>query len=146
MNFAAKTEDTMNIKNCRVCGRIYNYVSGPNTCPACRESLEAKFQEVKEYIREHKGAGIAQVAEACEVDAAQIRQWLREDRLEVTEDSPLYLTCETCGAPIRSGRFCEKCKNSVTRDLNDVLKAGRPQQPTLQKKNKEDGAKMRFLK
>lgn len=145
MNFAAKTEDTMNIKNCRVCGRIYNYVSGPNTCPACRESLEAKFQEVKEYIREHKGVGIPQVAEACDVDAAQIRQWLKDERLEVTEDSALYLTCESCGAAIRSGRFCEKCKNNMTQDLKNVLNTGRPQ-PAPKKETKEDGAKMRFLK
>lgn len=145
MNFAAKTEDTMNIKNCRVCGRIYNYVSGPNTCPACRESLEAKFQEVKEYIREHKGVGITQVAEACDVEPAQIRQWLKDERLEVTEDSALYLTCESCGAAIRSGRFCEKCKNNVTQDLKNILSTGRPK-PEPKKETKDDGAKMRFLK
>ncbi len=135
----------MNIRNCKVCGRIFNYVSGPVTCPGCRESLEAKFQEVKEYIREHKGAGIAQVAEACDVEAAQIRQWLKDERLEVTEDSALYLTCESCGAAIRSGRFCEKCKGNMTRDLNDLLGANKPK-PAPRKQNKEDGAKMRFLK
>lgn len=136
----------MNIKNCRVCGRIYNYMAGPNVCPACRESQEAKFQEVKEYIREHKGASIPQVAEACDVDAAQIRQWLREERLEVTEDSALYLTCESCGAAIRSGRFCEKCKGSMTQDFKQILKSNQPE-PVRQKPNKDDaGAKMRFLK
>ncbi len=146
MNFAAKTEDTMNIRNCRVCGRIFNYVSGPSTCQICRESLEAKFQEVKDYIREHKGVGIMEVSEACDVDPAQIRQWLREERLEVTEDSAMYLTCESCGEPIRSGRFCEKCKNNMTQDLKNVLKTGRPQ-PAPKKESKEDaGAKMRFLK
>ena len=145
MNYAAKTDDTMYIINCRVCGKIFNYVSGPSTCPACRESLEAKFQEVKEYIREHKGVGITQVAEACEVEPAQIRQWLKDDRLEVTEDSALYLTCESCGAAIRSGRFCEKCKNNVTQDLKNILNTGRPK-PAPKKETKEDGAKMRFLK
>lgn len=136
----------MNIRNCRICGRIFNYVSGPTTCPACRDSLEAKFQEVKEYIRKHKGAGIAEVAEECEVDAGQIRQWLREERLEIAEDSPMYLNCESCGAPIRCGKFCEKCKGNMTRDLKDVLNAGKPK-PVVKKENKEDaGAKMRFLK
>lgn len=136
----------MNIRNCRVCGRIFNYVSGPSTCQVCRESLEAKFQEVKDYIREHKGVGIMEVSEACDVDPAQIRQWLREERLEVTEDSAMYLTCESCGEPIRSGRFCEKCKNNMTQDLKNVLKTGRPQ-PAPKKESKEDaGAKMRFLK
>ena len=77
----------MNIKNCRNCGKMFNYITGPAICPNCREAVEAKFQEVKEYIREHKGVGIAEVSEACSVDPGQIRQWLRDDRLEVTEDS-----------------------------------------------------------
>lgn len=134
----------MNIRNCRNCGRIFNYVAGSVICPACRESMEAKFQEVKEYIREHKGVGIAQVAEACDVEASQIRQWLREERLEVTEDSAMFLNCDNCGAPIRCGKFCDKCKASMTKGFNEVLSASQPA-PTQPTKKKEDGAKMRFL-
>lgn len=135
----------MNIKNCRVCGRIFNYIAGAVICPACRESQEAKFQEVKEYVREHKGAGIAEVAEACDVEPAQIRQWLREERLEVTEDSAVFLNCEFCGAPIRCGRFCEKCKGSMKKELQSVIPQQRPAQP-LQHKNSDDAnPKMRFL-
>ncbi len=136
----------MNIKNCRICGRIFNYVAGTVVCPGCRETMEAKFQEVKEYVREHKGASIPQVAEACDVEQAQIRQWLREDRLEVTEDSALFLNCEVCGAPIRSGRFCDKCKNGMTRNFNNVIKNSKPTPAPAPDKSKEDaGAKMRFL-
>lgn len=137
----------MNIRNCRVCGRIFNYLSGPPVCQVCRENLEAKFQEVKEYIREHRGVGISEVAEACDVDPAQIRQWLKDDRLEVTEDSAIFLNCESCGAPIRSGKFCEKCKNNMTKGFGDVLKASRPEPESKpQKSGSDDGARMRFLK
>ncbi len=136
----------MNIRNCRSCGRIFNYLSGPPICPACRESQEAKFQEVKEYIRAHKGVGIAEVSEACDVEPAQIRQWLREDRLEVTEDSPMFLNCESCGEPIRSGKFCERCKNKMTKGFNDALKTGH-HEPEKPEKHDSDGhgARMRFL-
>lgn len=136
----------MNIRNCKMCGRIFNYVAGPVLCPGCKDSLEAKFQEVKEYVREHKGAGIAEVAEACDVEAAQIRQWLREERLEVTEDSAIFLSCESCGAPIRCGRFCEKCKMEVTKGFKDVVRANRAAvETTPAPKRKDDPAKMRFL-
>lgn len=138
----------MNIKNCRICGRIYNYIAGPNVCPACRDSMEAKFQEVKDYIREHKGASIQEVSEACEVDAQQIRQWLRDDRLEVTEDSAIYLSCENCGALIRSGRFCEKCKNDVTRGFNDMARADRAAEEAKRReamRQPDHENKMRFL-
>ena len=136
----------MNIRNCRSCGRIFNYVSGPPICQACRDNLEAKFQEVKEYIREHRGVGMSEVAEACEVDPGQIRQWLREERLEMTEDSTMHLNCESCGAPIRSGKFCEKCKQNMSKDFNDVLRSNRPAPEPAKKKSSDDSAKMRFLK
>lgn len=67
----------MNVRNCKKCGRIFNYVSGMPICPSCREDMEKKFQEVKDYIREHKEAGITEVAEACEVEVRQIKQGKR---------------------------------------------------------------------
>lgn len=138
-------EDFMNVRNCRNCGSIFNYVSGPVTCPSCREKLEEKFQEVKEYIRGNKGAGIAEVAEACEVDPGQIRQWLREERLELSAESAIQLACESCGKAIRSGKFCEKCNANMTRNLQDILNAGK-KTPPKPAKNSSDSAKMRFLK
>ena len=135
----------MNVRNCRNCGCIFNYVTGPVICPACREKLEEKFQEVKEYIRDNKGAGIPEVAEACDVEVAQIRQWLREGRLGLTEDAQMYLSCETCGKPIRSGRFCEKCTLNMSRGFQEVLNAGKDTSPR-QAKNDGEGPKMRYLK
>ena len=136
----------MEVRNCRKCGRIFNYVAGMPICPMCREKTEAKFQEVKEYIRENKGVGIMEVSEACDVDAAQIRQWLREERLEVTEDSAIYLNCESCGAPIRTGRFCDKCKNEVTKGFKDIVSTNRAATETQQNKNDSArDARMRFL-
>lgn len=95
----------MNIRNCRMCGHIFNYVAGPILCPHCREKMEAKFQEVKEYIRANPGVGIQDVAENCDVEPSQIQQWLREERLELTEGSAIYLQCEKCGAPTAAEDF-----------------------------------------
>ena len=134
----------MNIRNCKVCGRIFNYVSGPVLCQACRESLEGKFQEVKEYIRSHPGVGISAVSKACDVDPAQIRQWLRDERLEVTEDSPIFLTCEICGASIRSGRYCDKCKFDMTKGFKKIIESNKPK-PLKKEPVDHDNARMRFL-
>ena len=73
----------MNVRNCRKCGNLFNYVSGPPICMACREKLEEKFQEVKKYIQDNGHAGIQQVAEACDVSTNQIHLWLREERLDM---------------------------------------------------------------
>ena len=129
-----------------MCGRIFNYMAGAILCQGCREKMEEKFQEVKEYIRQHPGVGIPEVSEACDVEPSQIRQWLREERLEVTENSAIFLNCEGCGAPIRCGRYCEKCKNSVVSGLKTVLNENRPKDiPKPQTGNDRDNPRMRFL-
>lgn len=94
----------MNVRNCRKCGKIFNHIGGMPICPACKEKLEEKFQQVKKYIRENKMADIKEVAEQCEVEVGQIQQWIREERLEFTEDSPVKIPCENCGEMIRSGK------------------------------------------
>lgn len=134
----------MNVRNCRNCGRIFNYMMGPIICPACRDEMEKKFHEVKEYIREHKGAGIQQVSEECDVSTSQIHQWLREERLELAENSVITLQCETCGAPISSGRYCEKCKREVASGFREVLNGAKGPQMEETKPSR-DNPKMRYL-
>ncbi len=135
----------MNVKNCKKCGRIYNYVVGVNLCPSCREGLETKFQEVKSYIQEHRGAGIQELSETCDVEVGQIQQWIREERLVFSEDSPISIGCETCGTMIKTGRFCQKCKNELTNNLNGAMR--KPVADTQPQTNKEEKAapRMRFL-
>lgn len=107
----------MNVRNCRKCGKMFNYVLGPMICPRCKEELEDKFQEVKTFVQDHPGTDIAEVSEQCDVEPGQIRQWIREERLQFAEDSAIMIACESCGTMIRSGRLCEKCKNQLGKDL-----------------------------
>lgn len=135
----------MNVRNCKKCGRIFNYVAGGILCQPCREAMEVKFQEVKEYVRANPGVGIPEVSAACDVEPSQIQQWLREERLEVTESSAIYLNCEGCGASIRSGRYCDKCKTTMTNGFRSVLNASKPKEQPKPAGRDKDNPKMRFL-
>lgn len=133
----------MNVRNCRKCGRIFNYVAGPHICPACREAQEADFQRVKAYIVDNPKSTIKQVAEDCEVEVAQIHQWLREERLSLTEGSGIVLQCESCGAPITCGKYCDECRRKLSTGLSNAV---RTQQAAPEpEKRKRDSDKMRFL-
>jgi methionyl-tRNA synthetase len=44
------------------------------------------------------------------VERKQIEQWVREERLVFSDESPIKLYCEKCGKYITTGRFCEQCK------------------------------------
>jgi len=118
---------------------------GPIICQQCKEGLEEKFQEVKKYVYEHPGCGISEVSEECEVEAKQIKQWLREERLQFSEDSTVMLNCETCGAPIRSGRFCEKCKNSMVQTLGNTYKKEMPKEEPKKKNDNHEKPRMHYL-
>lgn len=132
----------MDVRTCRKCGRLFNYLSGPPVCSACRDEMEKKFTTVKEYIRENPGASMKEIAEENDVPQQQLQQWVREERLEFTEDSPIQMSCEKCGTRIRTGRFCEACKSKMADDLNNAF---RKEEPKPVEKPKKDGNHMRFL-
>ena len=135
----------MDVRACKSCGKLFNYLSGPPICVACKDELEKKFQEVKEYIRENKGASMQQIADDNDVPIKQLQQWIREERLEFTEESPIQIACESCGALIRTGRFCEKCKDNMASGLTKAFRKETPP-PAPKKKPGGDGNHMRFLK
>ena len=111
----------MDVRACKKCGRLFNYISGPNICAACKDELEKKFAEVKEYIRENPRASMKEICEDNDVPNSQIQQWVREERLEFTEDSPIQTTCDNCGKKIQTGRFCEDCKKKMANGLSDAF-------------------------
>lgn len=135
----------MDVRNCRQCGRLFNYIGGPQVCPACKDKLEDKFQEVKEFIRDNPRASIQEVSEENDVSVQQIRQWVREERLEFSADSPVGIECEKCGASIRTGRFCEACKNNVADAFRQSIAPPPPKVDLSAKKKDKDKEHMRFL-
>ena len=135
----------MGVSNCARCGRIFNYVAGQRICEGCRKELEKDFQKVKEYIRNNPNKGIREVSEECEVSEKQIKSWVREERLEFSKGAGV-LNCESCGAPISTGRFCDKCKAQMTGNLTASIKPemdAKKKGPT-QPDHTKDG--MRFIK
>jgi flagellar operon protein (TIGR03826 family) len=132
----------MDVRNCKGCGRLFNYISGPPLCPSCRKALDEKFEQVKEYIYDHPRVDMQEVSDVFDVPIAQIKQWIREERLAFAEDSMIGLECEKCGVTIRTGRFCKACKDKLAKGLNELYPEAKPK--SLQKDPKEN-ARMRFL-
>lgn len=116
----------MDIKNCKRCRRIFNYIGGDQYCPSCREEVEKKFQEVRDYLIDNNGASVREVVENCEVEESQVRQWVREERLEFSSDVNTGITCEKCGVPISTGRYCNKCKVEMMNNLNGIRERVQP--------------------
>ena len=135
----------MDVRNCKGCGKLFNYMSGAQLCPECRAKLEKKFSSVKDYIGEHPQASISQVAEDMDVSVKQIKQGVKEERLILSEASLDGVLCEHCGRPITSGRFCDKCKAAMANNLRSALNRPRPMQQRSGGE-RDEGDKMRFLR
>ena len=138
-------EYAMDVRNCKGCGKLFNYMSGAQLCPECRAKLEKKFSSVKDYIGEHPQASISQVAEDMDVSVKQIKQWVKEERLILSEASLDGVLCEHCGRPITSGRFCDKCRAAMANNLRSALNRPRPMQQRSGGE-RDEGDKMRFLR
>lgn len=132
----------MEVRNCRSCTRLFNYIGGPNICPQCRDELEKKYMVVKDFIRENPGASIQTVADENDVSTQQIKQWIREERLEFAKDSTVTIECEKCGASIRTGRYCKACKDKMADSLSQLI--AKPQEQTVRRERDGKNA-MRFL-
>ena len=133
----------MQIKNCRNCKRLFNYIAGQQFCPTCMAELEEKFQKAKTYINDNKGASIEDVASEADVSESQVLQWIREERLVFASSSVSGIVCESCGTPIATGRFCDKCKTATVNGFNSIVQKDLPQQSVV-KTNKES-SRMRFF-
>lgn len=132
----------MEVRNCRSCTRLFNYIGGPNICPQCRDELEKKYMVVKDFIRENPGASIQTVADENDVSTQQIKQWIREERLEFAKDSTVTIECEKCGASIRTGRYCKACKDKMADSLSKLI--AKPQEQSVRRERDGRNA-MRFL-
>ena len=99
----------MDVTTCSRCGKLFNHISGPRICPVCLKEFDDKFPEVKKYVYEHPHTGIAELSEAMNIPAKQIKRWIREERLSFADDSPVGSECEGCGTMIKICQGIRRC-------------------------------------
>lgn len=72
-----------------------------------------QFREIREYVREHD-VNEFQLAETFGIPLRQVKQWIREGRLEYKEIMNMVtsLHCQRCGKSIQFGNFCPECNRA----------------------------------
>lgn len=132
----------MDVKNCKYCGKIFQYIGGSQICQQCKKDLEVKFKQVKHYLYEHPNMSIQKTAEDNQVSIHQLNRWVREERLRFATDSGLGIECEICGKTINTGRFCPKCKIELVNEFKMSYEEFDAECITDSQKNQ---AKMRYF-
>jgi len=124
------------LKNCPKCGKLYVY-TGRFLCPACIAAEEEEFQKIKEYLLEHRGANVLEVAQATGIEEEVIIKFIKKGRIQ-SEGLTIVdrLTCEKCGREIENGKFCPDCLEKMQKELQQV---GRRMQDKLANESKMKG-------
>lgn len=128
---------------CRKCRRLTNRLVG-GLCGACYSKQDELFTEVREYIYAHKKANMQEITREFNIEPLIIEKWIRDGRLEVTEDSPIKPVCERCGTSILTGKYCVECQGKVIKSLNQALEPSVKSVDTVINK-KDNTNRMRFL-
>lgn len=111
------------LKNCKRCGKLFNYIGGDIMCYTCGNEDEAEFQRIKKYLLENLGASISQVASELDIGVDKIKKYLRDGRLEIVGDDGIpILRCERCGESIKTGRFCDECSRNLSAEFLKTAK------------------------
>lgn len=135
----------MDVRNCRRCKKLFNYIGGQPICPSCASELEDIFNVVREYLRDNPKATLTEISTDNDVSVQQLKQWVREERLAFTDDSPVAIECEECGAMIKTGRYCKHCKDKMADGMNKIIHKERKPMPKVEKKQDREKERMRFL-
>ncbi|MCM1122940.1 MAG: hypothetical protein NC416_10175 [Eubacterium sp.] len=111
---------------CQECGGVFVFKGvGEYKCEDCGAVEYDDYGKARNYLEKHTGATAAQVSEATGVSQKSIREMLKEDRLEIAPNSNAFLTCEICGKPIRSGRYCSRCESAYHKEIEEKARAAR---------------------
>ncbi len=111
---------------CKECGGIMVYKGvGEYRCEDCKSMDLDDYGKVRTYIEQHKGATAAEIELYTGVSQKTIRQLLRESRLQIATGSKLFLYCENCRKPIRSGTLCPECEVNQHRLLEEQMRMNR---------------------
>lgn len=96
---------------CRFCkGAIQETSKGIFVCLICGKKSYDYYQTVKRYLERNGAASAVMIERATGVPRKAIEYLLKEEYLEISSKDTYRLTCVRCGAQIRSGTLCDKCK------------------------------------
>lgn len=107
----------MPLANCPQCHRLFNQM-GAEVCPNCREEEDQAYASIYSYLSANPQADLEQVVNASGVSAETIRGFIKSGRLVGFENLAMsVLSCQRCGTAISIGRYCQPCRQELSKSL-----------------------------
>lgn len=106
------------LKNCPYCGKLFLDV-GRGVCPRCEETLDMERQFVREYIEQHPGADLREVASGTGLPVKRLTK-MKRDGFLADRRSMVPHPCHSCGKPTYDGMFCNACVAAFAKRRSEI--------------------------
>jgi ribosomal protein L37AE/L43A len=97
---------------CKYCqGELKEVGVGIFKCLECGQENYDYLRTVRNYLEKEGARSVSVIARETGVPREAVDHFLRQEFLEIPKLAPERFSCQQCGAPIRTGYLCDKCKN-----------------------------------
>ncbi|MGM9923430.1 MAG: TIGR03826 family flagellar region protein [Bacillus sp. (in: firmicutes)] len=107
------------IANCPNCSEIFFQSKYRDVCEKCYKQENEIFDVVYQYIRkkENRTAKLEQVLEDTGAPEELLIKFIKTGRLRLSRFPNLSYKCDQCGASIREGKLCSRCREAIMKEL-----------------------------
>ena len=105
-------------------GDLVQVHRGTFRCVNCGYHNYDSYQLIRNYLAENGAKPAITISADTGVPRRTVEYFLLEESLEIPSNSPIMLSCSGCGAPIRTGRLCERCKQRNVKLNDEQLHSG----------------------
>ncbi|WP_167954825.1 hypothetical protein [Anaerosporobacter faecicola] len=86
-------------------------------CPSCGHEEPTDYGKVRTFLEAEGNSSAMIISRATGVSIGKINSFLRNGRLEIPEESDVFIGCRRCGINIRYGQYCPECANTLKKEL-----------------------------
>ncbi|MBQ9480238.1 MAG: hypothetical protein IJU71_11890 [Selenomonadaceae bacterium] len=114
-----------NLKNCKVCGKVFIVRGDESLCRECLKKEEAERNRVMDYVRDNPGVTIEQALAATGVPDRMLKRMVLEGMFSNDKDRVVTQAgrvCAICGAPVGgTGIYCRTCALKMQRETKQLV-------------------------
>lgn len=127
---------------CEKCdGKMIYDGNGIYHCADCRTEALDDYGKIRIFLEEHGPDSAVAIAQETGVELGIVSMFLKDGRIEIPNESRLFIQCKRCGCALRFGRYCRECTMEMAGGLKNAFREDMGDKPEPPGRNKQ---KMRY--